>query len=109
MNITNQILLADDVDVVVRVGGGRNEGEEITEILGTADFVELSGLSPTRVGRFSSRPNRRANAHGMGEPKLTNQNPATSPIVCLLAGYCATDRRTRVVRTSGPYDRRQFG
>src|SRR5215831_4599750 len=33
----------------------------------------LSGFSRARVGRFSSRPNRRAHAHGMGESKLTNQ------------------------------------
>ena len=43
-HLTKEVLLADDVDVVVRVGGGRNEGEEITEIFGTADFVELSAI-----------------------------------------------------------------
>ena len=41
---SDEVLLAEDVDVVVRVGGGRNEGEEITEIFGTADFVELSTI-----------------------------------------------------------------
>ena len=41
---SDEVLLAEDVDVVVRVGGGRNKREEITEILGTSDFVELTGV-----------------------------------------------------------------
>jgi len=35
---------------------------------------------------FSSRPNRRAHAHGMGEPKLTGKS-GEAATVCLLAGY----------------------
>jgi hypothetical protein len=43
-HLTKEVILADDVDVVVRVGGGRNKREEITEILGTSDFVELTTI-----------------------------------------------------------------
>ena len=43
-HLTQEVLLADNVDVVVRVGGGRNKREEITEILGTSDFVELTTI-----------------------------------------------------------------
>jgi hypothetical protein len=43
----------------------------------------LPGLSAARIGRFSSRPNRRANARGIGGPKLTNQiRRARQPCVC---------------------------
>jgi hypothetical protein len=42
--------------------------------------------NPTRVGRFSSRPNRRAHAHGMGEPKL-NAKSSEAATAYLLAGY----------------------
>jgi hypothetical protein len=40
-------------------------------------------LNAARPGRFSSRPNRRAHAHGMGQAKLTG----AAATVCLLAGY----------------------
>src|SRR5271157_3499585 len=55
-HLTKDVLLADDLDVVVRVGGGRNEGEEITEILWTADFVELITIFQVMksIGLFES-------------------------------------------------------
>src|SRR5262249_43341172 len=52
---------------------------------------QLSGLSPARVGRFSSRPNRRAHAHGMGEPKL-NAKSSEAAAAYLLTTVLITTR-----------------
>jgi hypothetical protein len=71
--------------------GSKEAGPRVAAIISVVETCRrlkiavprLPELSAARVGRFSSRPNRRANARDMGDPKPTNQiQRARQPCVC---------------------------